>query len=146
MGRKLNSGNVIDVLSDLFILRDVPSFIRSDNGPECVAQAVQDWIKAVGARTAYIEPSSPWENGYCESFNARFRNEFLNGETLQYETTTQRSGLTPTGSRSHRPDGPKADHALAIKLDHSSGADQCCGRAVACCRHLSLYFPRLFAS
>ena len=78
--RKLNSGNVIDVLSDLFILRGVPSFIRSDNGLEFVAKAVQDWIKAVGAKTAYIEPGSPWENGYCESFNARFRDEFLNGE------------------------------------------------------------------
>ena len=80
MDRKLNSGNVIDALSGLFILRGVPSFIRSDNGPEFVAQAVQDWIKAVGAKTAYIEPESPWENGYCESFNARFRDEFLNGE------------------------------------------------------------------
>ncbi|TRD13879.1 IS3 family transposase [Palleronia caenipelagi] len=80
--RKLNSGNVIDALSDLFILRGVPSFIRSDNGPEFVAQAVQDWIKAVGAKTAYIEPGSPWENGYVESFNARFRDEFLNGETF----------------------------------------------------------------
>ncbi|MFY0624354.1 MAG: IS3 family transposase, partial [Pelagimonas sp.] len=78
--RKLNSGNVIDALSDLFILRGVPSFIRSDNGPEFVAKAVRDWIKAVGAKTAYIEPGSPWENGYCESFNARFRDEFLNGE------------------------------------------------------------------
>ena len=57
--RKLNSGNVIDALSDLFILRGVPSFIRSDNGPEFIAQAVQDWIKAVGAKTAYIEPGSP---------------------------------------------------------------------------------------
>jgi transposase InsO family protein len=78
--RKLNSGNVIDALSDLFILRGVPSFIRSDNGPEFIAQAVRGWIKAVGAKTAYIEPGSPWENGYCESFNARFRDEFLNGE------------------------------------------------------------------
>ncbi|WP_170347670.1 IS3 family transposase [Ruegeria atlantica] len=78
--RKLNSGDVIDALSDLFILRGVPSFIRSDNGPEFITQAVQDWIKAVGAKTAYIEPGSPWENGYCESFNARFRDEFLNGE------------------------------------------------------------------
>jgi putative transposase len=78
--RKLNSGNVIDALSDLFILRGIPSFIRSDNGPEFVAQAVRDWIEAVGAKTAYIEPGSPWENGYCESFNARFRDEFLNGE------------------------------------------------------------------
>ena len=78
--RKLNSSNVIDVLSDLFILRGVPSFIRSDNGPEFVTKAVRDWIKAVGAKTTYIEPGSPRENGYCESFNARFRDEFLNGE------------------------------------------------------------------
>ena len=78
--RKLNSGNVIDALSDLFILRGVPSFIRSDNGPEFIAQALRGWIKAVGAKTAYIEPGSPWENGYCESFNARFRDELLNGE------------------------------------------------------------------
>ncbi|MFZ5961781.1 IS3 family transposase [Thalassococcus sp. BH17M4-6] len=78
--RKLNSGKVIDTLSDLFILRGIPSFIRSDNGPEFVAQAVRDWIEAVGAKTAYIEPGSPWENGYCEGFNARFRDEFLNGE------------------------------------------------------------------
>jgi transposase InsO family protein len=51
-------------------------------GPEFVAQAVRDWINAVGAKTAYIEPGSPWENGYCESFNARFRDELLNGETF----------------------------------------------------------------
>ena len=67
-------------MSDLFILRGVPGFIRSDNGPEFVAQAVRDWIAAVGARTAYIEPGSPWENGYVESFNARLRDELLNGE------------------------------------------------------------------
>lgn len=78
--RKLNSTNVIDVLTDLFILRGPPAYIRSDNGPEFVAQAVRDWITAVGAKTAYIEPGSPWENGYCESFNGRFRDEFLNGE------------------------------------------------------------------
>ncbi|WP_149774779.1 IS3 family transposase [Ruegeria intermedia] len=78
--RKLNSTDVIDALSDLFILRGVPACIRSDNGPEFVAQAARDWISAVGARTAYIEPGSPWENGYCESFNARFRDELLDGE------------------------------------------------------------------
>jgi putative transposase len=78
--RKLNSTDVIDVLSDLFITRGVPEHIRSDNGPEFVAQAVQDWIAAVGARTAYIAPGSPWENGYIESFNARLRDELLNGE------------------------------------------------------------------
>ncbi|HJN87965.1 MAG TPA: IS3 family transposase [Dehalococcoidia bacterium] len=80
VNRKLNSVDVIDVLTDLFILRGVPAFIRSDNGPEFIAEAVQKWIKAVGAKTAYIAPGSPWENGYCESFNARFRDELLNGE------------------------------------------------------------------
>ena len=78
--RKLNSIDVIDVLTDLFILRGVPAFIRSDNGPEFVAEVVKKWIKAVGAKTAYIVPGSPWENGYCESFNGRFRDELLNGE------------------------------------------------------------------
>ena len=80
--RKLNSIDVIDTLTDLFIIRGIPAYIRSDNGPEFVAQAVRDWIKAVGAKTAYIEPGSPWENGYCESFNARFRDELLNGEVF----------------------------------------------------------------
>ena len=76
----LNSIDVIDVLTDLFILRGPPAFIRLDNGPEFVAETVRRWIEAVGAKTAYIEPGSPWENGYCESFNARFRDELLNGE------------------------------------------------------------------
>ena len=78
--RKLNSIDVIDVLTDLFILRGVPALIRSDNGPELVAEVVQKWIKAVAAKTAYIVPGSPWENGYCESFNGRFEDELLNGE------------------------------------------------------------------
>jgi len=78
--RKLNSTAVIDVLSDLFILRGVPEYVRSDNGPEFIARAVQDWINAVGAKTAYITPGSPWENGFIESFNARLRDELLDGE------------------------------------------------------------------
>jgi putative transposase len=78
--RRLNSIDVIDLLSDLFVLRGVPGHIRSDNGPEFVATAVRAWIAAVGAKTAYIEPGSPWENGYIESFNARLRDELLNGE------------------------------------------------------------------
>jgi putative transposase len=80
IARKLKSTDVIDVLSDLFILRGVPEHVRSDNGPEFVAKAVQDWIAAVGARTAYIPPGSPWENGFIESFNARLRDELLDGE------------------------------------------------------------------
>lgn len=78
--RKLNSMDVIDALTDLFILRGLPAYIRSDNGPEFIAEAVRDWIAAVGAQTAYITPGSPWENGYIESFNARLRDELLNGE------------------------------------------------------------------
>jgi len=78
--RKLSSADVIDVLTDLFTTRGAPGFIRSDNGPEFVAQSVRDWIEAVGARCAFIEPGSPWENGYVESFNGRFRDELLNGE------------------------------------------------------------------
>jgi putative transposase len=78
--RKLKSVDVIDVLSDLFILRGVPERLRSDNGPEFVAKAVQDWIATVGAKAAYIAPGSPWENGFIESFNARLRDELLDGE------------------------------------------------------------------
>jgi putative transposase len=80
VGRKLRTTEVIDVLSDLFLLRGVPGHIRSDNGPEFVAKSVRAWITAVGAKTAYIEPGSPWENGYVESFNARLRDELLDGE------------------------------------------------------------------
>ena len=78
--RKLKSTDVIDVLSDLFIVRGVPGHVRSDNGPEFIAKAVREWITAVGARTAFIEPGSPWENGTCESFNSKLRDELLNGE------------------------------------------------------------------
>jgi len=80
VARKLKATDVVDVLSDLFILRGVPGHVRSDNGPEFVAKAVQAWITAVGARTAYIAPGSPWENGFIESFNARLRDELLDGE------------------------------------------------------------------
>jgi len=80
--RKLNSTDVVDALTDLFILRGPHKFIRSDYGAEFVAEKVRAWIAAVGAKTAFIEPGSPWENGYCESFNARFHDELLNGEVF----------------------------------------------------------------
>jgi putative transposase len=80
VSRRLNSTDVIDVLSDLFIRRGVPGHIRLDNGPEFIAKSVREWISSVGTRTAYIEPGSPWENGYCESFNSKLRDELLNGE------------------------------------------------------------------
>ncbi len=80
VARKLKGADVIDVLSDLFILRGVPEHVRSDNGPEFIAKSVQSWIAAIGAKAAYIAPGSPWENGFVESFNARLRDEILNGE------------------------------------------------------------------
>jgi putative transposase len=80
--RKLNSVDVIDLLSDLFILHGIPGHVRSDNGPEFVAKAVREGIAAVGAKTAYIEPGSPWENGYCERFHGKLRDELLDGEVF----------------------------------------------------------------
>ncbi len=115
--RKLKSTDVIDVLSDLFILRGVPGHVRSDNGPEFVAKAVRDWITAVGAKTAFIEPGSPWENGYCESFNSKLRDELLNGE-LFYSLAEARiviegwrkhyNTLRPHSSLGYRPPAPIA--------------------------------------
>jgi len=78
VGRKLGAADVIDALSDLFILRGTPGHTRSDNGPDFAAAAVRDWITGVGARTASIEPGSPWENGYVESFNGKLQDELLN--------------------------------------------------------------------
>ena len=83
VGRRLKAADVIDVLADLFILRGVPGHIRSDNGPEFVAKSVRAWISGVGASTAFIEPGSPWENGYVESFNGKLRDELLNAEVFR---------------------------------------------------------------
>lgn len=80
VSRRLGSQEVIETLADLMLLRGVPEHIRSDNGPEFTAQALREWLTTVGARTLYIEPHSPWENGYNESFNGRLRDELLNGE------------------------------------------------------------------
>ena len=82
VARRLGSADVTDVLADLFIARGTPAHIRSDNGPEFVATAVKGWINGVGAKTAYIEPGSPWENGYVESFNGKLRDELLNAEVF----------------------------------------------------------------
>ncbi len=78
--RRLGSADVIETLAELMLERGMPAHIRSDNGPEFVARAVRDWIAAVGSKTAYIEPGSPWENGYVESFNSKLRDELLDGE------------------------------------------------------------------
>jgi len=78
--QRSNSIDVIDVLTDLCIVRRVPGFITSDNGPEFVAQVERDGIQAVGAKATHNRPGSPKENGYCKSRNTRLRNELLNGE------------------------------------------------------------------
>lgn len=78
--RKLTSQDVIEQLGDLFITRGLPEHIRSDNGPEFTAKAVRDWLKGLEVQTLFIEPGSPWENGYIESFNGKLRDELLNGE------------------------------------------------------------------
>ena len=78
--RSWKYNDVIEVLADLFLNDGIPEYLRSDNGPEFTAKKVKDWLNAAGVITTYIEPGSPWENGYCESFNSRMRDEFLNGE------------------------------------------------------------------
>jgi transposase InsO family protein len=78
--RKLNSTEVIDVLTDLFILRGVPAYIRRTMAPSSLQRLSGTGSRLLGAKTAYIELGSPWENGYCESFNGRMRDELLNGE------------------------------------------------------------------
>jgi putative transposase len=80
VARRLTSHNVVDVLTDLFIERGVPVHIRSDNGPEFIAKRVREWLARLQVRPLYIEPGSPWENGYVESFNGKMRDELLNGE------------------------------------------------------------------
>lgn len=80
VARNLNSLEVIETLADVMLQRGVPEHIRSDNGPEMTAKIVRDWLKNLGVQTLYIEPGSPWENGYCESFNGKLRNECLNQE------------------------------------------------------------------
>jgi len=81
-GRMLKSEDVIETLADLFVERGAPEHIRSDNGPEFCSRAVRGWLKDLGVETLFIEPGSPWENGYCESFNGKLRDELLSRETF----------------------------------------------------------------
>ena len=78
--RRLTSRDVQEVLSELFLRRGCPTHIRSDNGPEFIARALQAWYRVLTVAPLFIEPGSPWENGYVESFNGKLRNELLNGE------------------------------------------------------------------
>ena len=80
VARKIKTQDVIDLLFHLFIFRGIPEHLRSDNGPEFTAIAIRSWLNQLGVKTLYIEPGSPWENGYIESFNGKLRDELLDRE------------------------------------------------------------------
>jgi transposase InsO family protein len=80
VSRQIKSDDVLDCLTDLFVKYGSPEHIRSDNGPEFTAKAVRSWLGRIGVKTLFIEPGSPWENGYNESFNGKLRDEVLNRE------------------------------------------------------------------
>jgi len=117
VARKLTSDDVLERLTDLFVRRGVPGYIRSDNGSEFTAKSVRDWLAKVGVKTLYIEPGSPWENGYVESFNGRLRDELLNGEAfdtvLEAKVLIERwrvhyNTVRPHSSLRYRPPAPEA--------------------------------------
>lgn len=78
--RRWSSARVIEALADTMVSKGVPEHIRSDNGPEFIARDLRKWLAGVSTKPMYIEPGSPWENGYCESFNSKLQDEFLKGE------------------------------------------------------------------
>lgn len=103
---------VIRALADIMLFRGAPEYIRSDNGPEFVAKKLRKWLSDVGTETLYIEPGSPWENGYVESFNSKMRDEFLNGtifDTMKEATVLSRmwvyeyNYVRPHSSLGYRP-------------------------------------------
>lgn len=117
VSRKLRSDDVLHRLADLFTEHGSPDHIRSDNGPEFTAVAVRDWLARIGVKTLFIEPGSPWENGYNESFNGKLRDELLNAEIFY---TLKEAGVLierwrrhyntvrPHSSLGYRPPAPKA--------------------------------------
>jgi transposase InsO family protein len=117
VARKLRSEDVLERLSDLFIRRGVPKYIRSDNGPEFTANKVRDWLRRVEVQTLFIEPGSPWENGYIESFNGKLRDELLDRELfdtlLEAKVLIERwrrhyNTVRPHSSLGYRPPAPEA--------------------------------------
>jgi transposase InsO family protein len=100
--RRLGSEHVIERLAQLFVHRGTPAYLRSDNGAEFTAHAVREWLGWLGVGPLYIEPGSPWENGYVESFNGKLRDELLDGEvfyTLQEATGLRRPKPSKSGHR-----------------------------------------------
>ncbi|MFQ5668826.1 MAG: IS3 family transposase [Candidatus Binatia bacterium] len=126
VARSIKAADLIDTLRHLFAVRAAPRFIRSDNGPEFIAQAVRDWLKASGVETLYIEPGSPWENGYCESFNSRLRDELLNRELFvdlrEMKTVVEDFRLDYNHRRPHSALGYVTPAAFAAKAGHDKGA------------------------
>ena len=117
VARLLTSEDVLERLTLLFITRGVPDYIRSDNGGEFTAKAVRDWLSHVGVKTLFIEPGSPWENGYNESFNGKLRDELLNREIfdtlLEARVLIERwrhhyNTVRPHSSLGYRPPAPEA--------------------------------------
>ena len=114
--RRITSQEVIDKLFDLFILRGIPEHIRSDNGPEFTAKGIREWLSRIGVKTLYIEPGSPWENGYIESFNGKLRDELLNMEifttlkeakVLTEQWRQEYNHIRPHSSLAYRPPAPE---------------------------------------
>lgn len=112
---QLKSDDVLDVLSTLFLTQGIPAYIRSDNGSEFTAHILQDWLKGLGVKTAYIEPGSPWENGFNERFNGSLRDECLNLEyfhTLKEarviieQWMNEYNHIRPHSSLGYRPPSP----------------------------------------
>ena len=108
-------------LTELFVTRDQPDYLRSDNGPEFTAKAVREWLSRVGVKTLYIEPGSPWENGYNESFNGKLRDELLNREIFYTSREAQilierwrqeYNTVRPHSALGSRPPAPEAIHAI----------------------------------
>lgn len=115
--RRLTSGDVIDKLYDLFLFRGVPEHIRSDNGPEFTAKAIRKWLGRMDVKTLFIEPGSPWENGYIESFNGKLRDELLNREIFTTLTEAkvliadwrkEYNQVRPHSAKGYKPPAPEA--------------------------------------
>ena len=115
--RRMGSQEVIETLSEVMVWRGIPKHIRSDNGPEFVAKELREWLGKLGTGTLYIEPGSPWENGYCESFNGKLRDECLNGELFYSlkeaqivieEWRVQYNTVRPHSALGYRPPAPGA--------------------------------------
>jgi putative transposase len=123
VARRLGSDDVLHCLTMLFITQGIPENIRSDNGSEFTAKAVREWLNRVGVQTLYIEPGSPWENGYNESFNGKLRDELLNREifytlkeaqVLIEQWRQQYNTIRPHSALNYRPPAPEAVHSRAV--------------------------------